>query len=407
MSTGGYESVAGYVLLAVVAMFFCYLIPTAIRSRQMAADSRMDDRFSSELRVLAQAGQIPARAESTARGYVHAPRPDQPEASMDRHAEPRSVREPRSAAEARQMASVRAARAAAASRRAAAARRRLALTLTLVAASIVLWTLYVTVSLPIAAPIVLTVLLATAVVLGRRAAAKAALAERRLGAGRSRGRENGVPARHGAEETATPRHARSARPALNVDAAPTTPAASVSAAFAADSATPVARSASAPVRTSVRDTAASLRISVDPAALAGSGEAESARSMPDLPAGEGWTPVPVPVPTYTLKAEAPRRQVPPYEAPEWAARVLQAERDATLGEVAPPEPADADAVERERVLTEVDPVLDADEPAVEQAGTSEAPAHPGDAPEAPAADERQVPAMNLQAVLERRRAVGQ
>lgn len=454
VSAGGYESVAGFVLLAVVAMFFCYLLPTAIRSRQMAADSRMDDRFSQELRVLTRNTDPTGETQTTARGYVHAPRPDRPEVSMDRQVE-RPAREPRSADEARGAASVRASRAAAASRRAAAARRRLALTLLLLASSIVLWTLFVTIALPIAAPIAVTVVLAAVVVLGRRAAVRATIADRRMAAEQAREESRAPRAQHqragreqagsgwaGAEPIAAHRTAAGQSDADHTDArrrasrdhqpeqrnaqrrAQAGPAPS-----APDRLSELSRP-QAPVRTSVHDTAASLRISVDPATLSEAGRADAARL--GVQGEEGWTPVPVPVPTYTLKAEAPRRQVPPYQAPEPVTE--HDEEHSTFGEVAPIEPGDAAEAERQAVLAEVEALRAAagasdveSAPAASASGggpvAGTAPAAPaaGAAPAAPAtpatpaapvAEEaavphRQEPAMNLQAVLERRRAAGQ
>lgn len=455
VSAGGYESVAGFVLLAVVAMFFCYLLPTAIRSRQMAADSRMDDRFSQELRVLTRNTHPTGETQTTARGYVHARRPDRPEVSMDRQVE-RPAREPRSADEARGAASVRASRAAAASRRAAAARRRLALTLLLLASSIVLWTLFVTIALPIAAPIAVTVVLTAVVVLGRRAAVRAAIADRRMAAEQTREESRAPRAQHpragreqagsgwaGADRMAAHRTAAGQSGADHADTrrrasgdhqpeqrnAQRRAQAEAAAPSASDRLSELARP-QAPVRTSVHDTAASLRISVDPATLSEAGRADSARL--GVHGEEGWTPVPVPVPTYTLKAEAPRRQVPPYQAPEPVTG--QAEEQSAFGEVAPIEPGDAAEAERQAVLAEVEALRAAagapdteSAPAVPAAspsgggpvagGAPQASAVPaaGAAPAAPAAPvaeeasapHRQEPAMNLQAVLERRRAAGQ
>lgn len=67
MSNALIDSVAGFVLLAIVVMVLGYMVPTAIRSRQVVADARIEDRFSTGLRVLARAGDAPPQYNSTAR----------------------------------------------------------------------------------------------------------------------------------------------------------------------------------------------------------------------------------------------------------------------------------------------------------------------------------------------------
>src|SRR5699024_7997327 len=176
-------------------MVLCYLLPAAIRARQVVADARIDDRFSTGLRVLARAGDPPPRYDSTARVHLHTPSSrtpgsGEPEAPMDRQPVPPASR---AAAQARREASTRAARAAAASRRAAAARRRRVLLLGLVALTATAWTLFATITFPLAAPITASVVLLAAAVAGRRAAVRAARAEAReqASAGNARRRKPG------------------------------------------------------------------------------------------------------------------------------------------------------------------------------------------------------------------------
>ncbi|MBK5249414.1 MAG: hypothetical protein JJE50_08240, partial [Actinomycetales bacterium] len=288
-------SPAGYVLLAMVALFFLYLLPSVIRSRQVVVDSRVEDRFSGELRILATAGHPPARArrDSTIRGYVHRPRNETPEAPMDT---PAAHHERLVATDARRAAAARAARAAAASRRAAAAKRRLVLTLLLLGASAVTWVLVATVSLAPVAAIVPTAALAGVVVLGRRASAQAAEAESRWREDSSRQDGQDRPDRQ-APRADIDRSDRSARTA------------------GTDRSAGIDRSARAATTPEIRSSRAAetqvasrLRIDVDPSALPPEEPPTRKHQGPELAEGEGWTPVPVPVPTYTLKPAAPRRE---------------------------------------------------------------------------------------------------
>jgi len=233
------------------------------------------------------------------------------------------------AADARRAAAARATRAAASSRRAAAAVRRLVLTLVLLTATVAGWVLVGVASAPMVLAIVPSVLFLTVLVLGRRAAAQAKIADARL-----------------AEEIERARradHARAARVA----------------------ATKAAREGEAPKSRS------SLRIDVDPAKLLEADAEETSVMRPELPEGQGWTPVPVPAPVYTMKAPAPRREVEPLPEPE----APSAEHDGGASVASPASPAEPVEVAR--------------------GASAEAPAAP------PA------PSVNLQEVLERRRAVGQ
>ncbi len=324
---------AGWVVLAIVVLILGYLLPTAIRSRQVVVDSRVADRFSEDLRVLATAGTNPTPQPESARGYLHRPRTQTTEDIMHSPAPQRLA-----AADARRAAAARATRAAAASRRAAAAARRLVLTLVLLTATAAGWVLVAVASAPIALAIVPSVLFLAVLVLGRRAAAQAKIADARL-----------------AEEIERARradHARAARVA----------------------ATKAAREGEAPTAKS------SLRIEVDPAKLLEADAAETSVMRPELPEGEGWTPVPVPAPVYTMKAPAPRREVEPLSEQELAG----AEHDGAASGASSASPAEP--VERAEVAEPVEVVQGA----------------PAEAPAAPPA-----PSVNLQEVLERRRAVGQ
>ncbi|TDE94093.1 hypothetical protein EXU48_11640 [Occultella glacieicola] len=361
-------SFGGYAVTAILVMFFAFLLPSVIRSRQVVLDSRVEDRFSEDLRVVARAGDPPEpKAERSNRGYVH-PRIEQPEAPMHT---PVARGDRLAAADARRAAASRAARAAAASRRAAAARRRLALTLLLLGATAVTWTLFAVASLPVAAAIVPSVLLLAVVVAGRRASARAAVADARWRAEVARDtRDPFAPVGTIDRAEAPVRHSKGTRR----DGAAERPG--------TGSTTPGPERTERTERTERRarpaaatGTRPSLRIDVDPASLLPE-EPVAHRAGPELPEGEGWTPVPVPAPTYTLKPAVRRREVAPFETDEQTTAASATDEADT--EVPAPSETSLDA-------------------------TAEATEHdPADAPAEPAA-----PAMNLQAVLARRRASGQ
>ncbi|UFU07310.1 hypothetical protein [Ruania halotolerans] len=304
---------AGWVVLAIAVMFFGYLLPTVIRSRQVVMDSRVADRFSAELRVLARSGTNPTEplTISSSRGYLHRPRTEE---ENPMHS---PVAQRLAAADMRRAAAARAARAAAASRRAAAAKRRLVLTLMLLAATIGGWAVVGMSTINVAAGIVPTVAFLGVLVLGRRAAAAARVADERWVAEIERARK--------ADET---RAARRAGP--------------------------------------VQEKPSSLRIDIDPMPMETAPHVPATR--PDLPTGEGWTPVPVPAPMYTMKPAAPRRENAPITAEE-AAPMAQEIATADAAHAAEQAQAQADVAGSNRTV-------------------------PG-------------PSVDLQAVLERRRAVGQ
>jgi hypothetical protein len=251
---------AGWVLLGIGVLVFAYILPAAIRSRQVVVDSRVEDRYSGDLRIVATAGHRQELPASSSRVFVHA-RHTTEENPMSSPADRQLA-----AADARRLAAARAARAAASSRRAAAARRRLALTLVMLLATAAGWAAYGALSWPLVVGIAPTVALLAVVLLGRRAAAAGAAAdarwERELASITTHARNR---AESSARESGTPR--------LRVDVDPTALLAEPSRAD-----------------TRMRRTAAAVD---DPAA---------------------WTPIPVPPPAYTLKRAAPRRDVPPFLA---------------------------------------------------------------------------------------------
>lgn len=299
---------AGWVLLGIVVLVLAYILPVAIRSRQVVVDSRVDDRYSGDLRVVATAGHRPVATPGSTRVLVH-------QRLNEEHPMKSQADRLLAASDARRLAAARAARAAASSSRAAAARRRLLLTVAVAGLTVAGWVGWGLLSWPMLAGIVPAVALVGVIALGRRAAALGAAADARW-------------EREIAQITAQA-HRRSAskvrasgRPRLRVDVDPTTL---------------VTDAAPAP---------------------------EKPAETPSEPAS--WTPVPVPPPAYTLKQSAPRRQVSPL--------VMDAPTE-RMDPVAEPAPGAAPAEERSA------------EPAAETT--------------TPVA-----PAMDVQAVLARRRAAG-
>lgn len=238
----------GFILVAILTLFFAYLLPTVIRSAQVSREARVDDRFSAELRIVARAGEpVPPPRTHQTRTPLHPIR----EAPMEPPVAYKLI-----AADARRVAAARAARAAAASRRAAAARRRLLLSSVLGALTVLAWALVATTSVSVGVAIVPTVVTAAVVELGRRAAAAGRSADAALAEAVRRAEQRSVSA---AVRAATPK----------------------------------------------------LRVDVDPASLLPEPEARTVVTSAASPEADReskpWTPVPVPPPAYTLKQAAPRR----------------------------------------------------------------------------------------------------
>ncbi|HLR58603.1 MAG TPA: hypothetical protein VK098_10540, partial [Beutenbergiaceae bacterium] len=265
----------GYIMLAILTLFFVYLLPSLIRSAQVVAEARIEDRFSGNLQIIATAGREPKKAVSTSRMYIHPPRKSENQMNTP-------VVRKLAAADARRVAAARAARAAAASRRVAAAKRRMLLLSVLGALTISGWILTAMVSFPWAIPTLLTALTVGAVELGRRAAAAGAKADGELAeqVRIAEARAGIVP------KTGKPATKRASTPSPSAKE-------SAGSAHTEEEAANESASKGAP----------SLRVEVDPA------------KQED----DSWTPVPVPPPAYTLKAEARRKLAEPYVQPDPAA----------------------------------------------------------------------------------------
>ncbi|MFD1717231.1 hypothetical protein [Georgenia deserti] len=403
----------GYVVAALTLILLGYLLPHLVRSRQVLLDSRVDDRFSGDLRIVAT-GAAPrdrnSRGHTTgATPHLHTSAARRPEGTMT----PPRARSERVIDDARALAAARAARAARVSRRAAAARRRLVLTLALLVLTGAAWAAAGAALLPWPVALAPSLLLATVLVLGRRAAVKARANDRRdraemarlesrlkaVRGGAPRERKD-APARSAtsvaAPSAARPRPTAAHRPTARPRPVARSGAGTVSRAdapvhhgkrptelvgvadeVAVPAGTSESRRASAPAEAGTplgaeRPVAQEASTPAPPAdttplepeprapGRAPADEGPLAQEEP-APALQQWTPVPVPAPSYTLKPVAPRRDVEPY------------------------------------VPEEESP----------SAAVPQRPSSPGSTPEATRAEEEPAaPALNLDEVLARRRAAG-
>lgn len=354
--------ISGYVVLGIATLFFLYLMPQLIRSRQDVVDSRVDDRFSADLRILATAGTVgsPPRPvfddDGAPRAYLHDPRlrtevsaMNRPPALGSRAASTTTPRtsvgapRPTSAATSAATQARAAARAESVRRRRAAARRRLVLTLVLLAATVAAWAAVafgLTVGAVAAIP---TLLLAVVLVLGRRAAIAGQRIEQAWRQEDVRASAEPAPARAAREENEVgtqPAHRTGAtrperRPQARVGADPVTEL--------------IPRIEVAPSTTGLtwhgEPTAPEVaEVDATPAA--------TGRTAPEAVAPEGsWTPVPVPVPTYTLKPQAPRRDAAPLVLDEPASAPTAVAAEPQSGDRAADGGAPARALDLDAVLS--------------------------------------------------------
>lgn len=357
------NDLAGPAALALVGLWAAYLVPHHLRHRQRLLEARADDRFSTGLRVVAVASStrrrlgrgaaaagmwgpstrslltpgtgVPATSAGTATGGRTVDRP---------HATPERI----SAEAARRLAQARASRAAAAARRGAAARRRGLLAAVLVAATVAGWV--VTGLVPAAtwlAGAVPSALLASVVVLGRRAVIAGQVADAEWAA--TIEREERLAARPRTGATPTVRARTGATPVVR----PRTGATPV-ARTATDLEAPVPLVTGYAVRPSDAHTEVFERIVADRGESSGparhaTGQVPVVRrdaqgtATEAVPAVDGasqdedaWSPVPVPRPTYTMKASAPRRDPAPLGEGDADASTARRPADAPTGDTAAP-----------------------------------------------------------------------
>ncbi|NLE70509.1 MAG: hypothetical protein GX609_00235 [Actinomycetales bacterium] len=295
---------AGLLLVAMAALWIAYLVPHRLRYRQQLAESRTDDRFSERLRVVRVAagpGARPERQDAASGGRVLLHPPRRGGGAVDRPHRPAD----RLLADAvRRTAAERAARAAYLARRRAAARRRAVLAGLLLVATAAGWVAVAGGAL-LAAGVAPSVLLASVLVLGRRAV----IAGRRADAAWAAG----APQR-----AATPRSTRE-------------PTAVGHARRPSDATTEVLARVAAELE----------EVPVPPVGEAVDETDETADAADD---GPTWEPVPVPRPAYALKPAVRRPEPAPLVLDERP--VAETAADADAG--APAEPAaaafDLDAV---------------------------------------------------------------
>ncbi|CAM3587984.1 hypothetical protein [Isoptericola cucumis] len=447
------SSAAGVAALALFVLWLGFWVPHRLRLRQQLVDSRVDDRFSAGLRVLAVAdgGRVPAPAITTD-GPVpllaSGPSPD--DAGGERpmgHDEHRDApRSPAPAGSSRPQP--RASRLAVLERRAARARRRLVLTLLLLLATAAGWAVVATGTAGWYAGAVPSGLLLVVLVLGRLAARAARrtdarwVAERRSAqreATQARALANGGPyvPRNRARVTghAVRPSATHTQMIPRVSASSSGRSASNAAADDATSSRPLV-SPARPDRADPVEVVTTAQVRREPAGRAPGGSGRSggdgdrevapapqapapeqsapAPSAPEPPApakarpvgGEPWDPVPVPLPTYVTKATAPPRM--PRVSPDGsftlgrqtAAGSLAATMDGALGPTATPARGAADRAADRAVDRAAAPDDGADRGAGQTADQASATA--GDEPR-PRTETLGLP---LEQILARRRAAG-
>lgn len=351
-----------------VVLWLAYLVPQRLRHRQQLLESRVDDRFSGRLRVLAVASGDSSPSKSTTGRSAQAVSQKHGDCTTSSSVDVSlltppigtTVRARRQITDGvqdmeRNDSYGSASRDALLARRAAAARRRATLTLGLVVLTALVGVVVAVTSLPVWTVAVPAVLLISVLVLGRRAVlanARADAAAREREAAREAARpaalrRAGRPA-PAVRTTVTGRAVHSSQTQTEMisrvraagaagQGAEGSSAGTTTGTTAADKIT-TAKSGSATARdaapaavreavTATPETSSAARPS-DEAGRAGSA-APAARPSASAPEGEStdWEPVAVPRPVYTLKSTAPRWEPAPLTA---ELRKLTEERRAEL-----------------------------------------------------------------------------
>jgi hypothetical protein len=366
------HDIAGLVALAIAGLWIAYLVPHRLRYRQQLLESRTEDRFSEALRVLAVTDpRGPGRRAAETRAECGPDRPKRSgllspargvpvtgrQALTERKGgvveRPYGTQDKISADAARRQAQLRAQRAAALARRAAAARRRAVLTLALLVVAAGAWVVVGLTSVAVLAAVVPTVLLVGVLGLGRRAVLQGQAADaaweqqqRRLQS------EVARPASRASRITGRALHPSDG----HTEAVPHVGSKGAAAGAATSGQVDVTTASSDDAKIGASRESGSTQ-TVAEAAPAGttSSAAESSPTAGDresAPAedgegAEGWSPVPVPRPTYTTKATAPRREPLPLVVEEPAATSAAADAPAaedSEAAVSTPPAIDLDAV---------------------------------------------------------------
>lgn len=313
------KDLTGPIALALVGLWVAYLVPHKLRHRQQLVESRVDDRFSDALRVVAvsdRPGRSRAQAPVTGPDcrpagtpglltpgtgvLVAATRTATGGRTVDR---PTAQHDRLTAEVARRTAAARAQHAAAVARRGAAARRRGLLAGALAALTLVgVLTAAFVPAVTWVAGAVPGALLTTVLVLGRRAVLAGRAADAAFAARMQEAAKAAQEARARASRAVTGA-TRAVQPSVTGHA----------------------------VRPSDTPTQTMARVVVD----------------------DSWSPVPVPKPTYTLKPEAPRREPVPLEHLEGSTAVASSAAASTPAVTVPAEvaaPATTGSIDLDAVL---------------------------------------------------------
>ncbi len=451
---------------ALALMLLCYLLPQLVRSRQFLLDSRVEDRFSGDLRVLAtagagapgaaSAGHAPHHGQPAARPYLHDParRPEAPAVNRP-HA-----RTGRPSDDARALAAARAARAARVSRRAAAIRRRRILTAVLLVLAVAGWVGVGLGRVPWVIAAAPTLLLVTVLELGRRTAIKARAHDRRDRAEMARLEErlralsaregDGAPrqprpgarpaGRPAARSTAPVRSRAGARPAARPDVvtparAASAPAGDGGAAAEASPGSPAVAglpaaaspgvagspSVTSPARAGSRSAAVSPAATVSPATAASAGAGSPAAAVSPAPAASPAAAASPAVvvspmsPPSALSAPSPAVAASPGTAAVSASSPAEVAGPALDGEAEVPAPASpwtpvpvpvpSYTLKPTAPRRDVDPYVDA--PVGATAAVPQRPTTASPAAAAASLTEPVAVTLDLDAVLARRRAAGE
>lgn len=329
-------------LVALVLIVLGYLVPHLVRDREVLVESRVEDRFSANLRLIDPAAARPSVHAGSNRVLVH------PSPTAQRRTEALAMIRPTAPvaqrANARQLATARAKRAAEISRRSAAGRRRTLVVVLLAGLAVGVWAAVITGpvawgwGLPPTALLGGTGYLAIRMFLGDRAANDKARSEmarldQRLRLFRT-------------EEAAAPAPARR------------TPSFEEIVSGGGAHAEPVELADEKPshARPGVLPDWDVTEVEAEP--LEG-GRIVGAHRAPVEPVitGDTWTPVPVPAPTYTMKTEVPRRTISPYDDEVWAEDSDAADQVPARPSRSAPPFLDADAVEEEAQTFDLNDVL--------------------------------------------------
>ena len=336
----------GWVVAAMAVLCLGVLVPTLAQGRGVLADSRMEDRHSSRLRIVTTGGSahfsVLERRGWCAAGGGSSSHPRRKAVLVTRRTDLRTA----SAADARALAVARAHLAARRSRRAAGRRRRNVLNLTLIAVTVVVWALGLTTAMSAWWALLPLAVTAGSIVMSRRADLAAAGRDRNdraeLDALEERLR---IDTRRSAPRPQPARPAELTGGAKVIEAATAVSTVPSTVAVLDEADAGEVAQAAEPGAVLVERDGAEVRLGdADPEGAetaeqqSGPSGSHAVGSRPALTTVDAttqdatprWTPAPVPAPVYSLKATAAPRTVEPYVAPE---------APAAGSPLRPPEPA--------------------------------------------------------------------